>query len=510
MKRIYKIGSVLLQTVKQRSLEFVVFVCGAAVMVFELVGSRILAPYIGTSLYVWTSLIGVVLGALSIGYFLGGRIADKHPYPKPLSFAILCAAVSIGLVGFFKDAVLAALASLIVEHIEVRAFFSSLALFGPASIFLGMVSPFAARLKINAVSGSGATVGGLYALSTLGSIAGTFLAGFFLIPFFGSTKILFFLAAILLLTSMTLLPMKTARRGLPFQHMLSISLLVSFLIPLTHNHIRSNLIDVDTAYNRIWIFNGAHPATGKQTLNLMTDPFGIQSAMFLESDEPVFEYLKFYRLAEFFNPNIKKVLLIGGGAYSYPKIFLKQFPNGAIDVVEIDPKLTELARAYFRLRDDGRLRIFHEDGRVFINRVEERYDAIFSDAFTSASSIPFHLTTIQAVRREFEMLREGGLTIVNTISAIDGERGKFLRAEYATYRAIFPQVFLFPVASNDPHAVQNILLVALKSPRLTHSSENTEIAALLARQWKKEIPLDMPVLTDDFAPVDYYRRNTFF
>ena len=180
-----------------------VFICGAVVMIFELVGSRMLGPYFGTSIFVWTSLIGVILGSLSFGYYWGGKLADKKPSFRILSLVIFAAGIFIGLSALTKDYLLIALQSYIPD-ILLASVLASLALFLPASVFLGMVSPYAAKLKINSLDKSGSIIGNLYALSTIGSIAGTFLAGFYLIPNFGTNKLLLILPIILAITSLTL------------------------------------------------------------------------------------------------------------------------------------------------------------------------------------------------------------------------------------------------------------------------------------------------------------------
>ena len=153
---------------------------------------------------------------------------------------------------------------------------------------------------------------------------------------------------------------------------------------------------------------------------LKTDPHGLQGAVFLDgSDDLVFEYTKFYRLYHHFSPAANKALLIGGGVYSVAHDFLKHNPEGTIDVVEIDPGLTEIAREYFNLKDDTRLKIYHEDGRTFLNTSEEQYDTIFMDAFNSHLSIPFQLATAETVTEIYESLADDGVVLVNIISGIE-------------------------------------------------------------------------------------------
>ena len=206
------------------------------------------------------------------------------------------------------------------------------------------------------------------------------------------------------------------------------------------------------------------------------------------------------------NPEFKKSLLLGGAAYSFPKDYLKKYPDALLDVVEIDPKLTELAKKYFKLEENPRMRIFHEDGRVFLNSTEEKYDVIFGDAFQSLYSIPYQLTTKEAVQKKYDILNDGGVVILNIISSIEGEKGKFLRAEYETYKSVFPQAYLFPVRNaENGDELQNIILVAIKSDvKPSFESDNRELNGYLKNHWQKDIEKDVPILKDEFAPVDYY------
>ena len=483
-----------------------VFVCGAVTMIMEIAGSRALAPFLGTSIVIWTALIGVILGALSFGYWLGGRIADRCPSVRVFSAVIFAAGIFIVLSVLIRGFVLN-LAQDKIQNIHAAALMVIFSLFAAPSILLGMVTPYAVRLRIKSVESSGAAAGNIYALSTAGSIAGTFAAGFFLIPLFGSTNIFFMLAAALFAVAVMahgghLLKIKTAA--------LIFALAVFFPLAARPELLMSpGVIDLNTAYNRLLIITDMNAA--RPTRSLIMDPYGIQSAMYLDaSDELVFEYTKFFRLAGHFRPDIKNALMFGGAAYSYPKDFLRRHENATMDVVEIDPGMTAAAREYFYLPDDPRLNIFHEDARTFLNRSAGHYDVIFGDAFNSRLSIPFQLTTKEAVEKIYGLLNEGGVAMINLVSAIEGEKGKFLRAELATYRAVFPRVFVFTVRPADPADAQNIILVALKSeeePELT--SDNHEYAKYLARLWTGEIAADMPVLTDDYAPVDYYNMQLF-
>lgn len=486
---------------RKYNLELTVFFSGAVVMVLEIVGSRILSPYVGGSTFVWTSLIGIILGSLSIGYYIGGKIADKKHSPGTLSLLILISAALIGLTTLLKDPILTAIQQ---SDLGIRSasVLGAIILFAPASMFLGTISPYAIRLKMTDVKTSGSTVGNLYAISTIGSIVGTFLAGFYLISVFGNTKLLLILSATLVIASIFPTLKKTSK-----SHIAAIiALLIGFFF--VNNQIsvaKAGFIELDTQYNNIQIFDTKDIYTNKPIKMLKMNNTA-NSAMYLKSDELVFPYTKFYRLADHFNPHIESGLVIGGAAYSYPKDFLTKHPDANLDVVEIDPKLTELAKEHFRLKDDPRLTSYHEDGRTYLNTTEKRYDAIYMDAFGSSYSIPYQLTTIETIEKMYEILNDDGVVITNIISAIDGDKGKFFRAEYKTYLEVFPQVYVFPVRDkNNTESAQNIILVAIKSDDpATFTSENPELNSYLKHLSTNEIATDMPILTDDFAPVDQY------
>ncbi|PIR93199.1 spermidine synthase [Candidatus Falkowbacteria bacterium CG10_big_fil_rev_8_21_14_0_10_43_10] len=486
---------------KKYVLELIVFICGAAVMVLELIGSRVLAPYLGTSIFVWTSLIGIILGSLSLGYYYGGRISDKYPDYKIFSLIIFLSAVCVTFIALLKFLFLTFLMGQ-VEDIKAGSVIAATVLFAPPSILLGMVSPYAVKLKIKDLAGSGSTVGNLYAISTVGSIAGTFLAGFWLIPQFGNTAILYGIAVVLLGTSILVY----ARGPLLIKAAILILIMGGMAghLELKKALADNGVLDIDTQYSRVLIFNGSDYKTNRPVKYMQCDT-NSNSAMFLDSGELVFEYTKYYDLAAHFKPDFKKSLMIGGAAYSYPKYYLKKYPNAEIDVVEIDPKLTELAKQYFDLRDNPRLRVYHQDGRIFLNKTENKYDIIFGDAFRSSHSIPYQLTTKESAQAMYGILNDGGAVLINIISAIEGDKGKFLRAEYKTFKSVFPQVYLFYVQTGEALKSQNLMLAALKSEEKPQfANDDKQLNLFLHNLWTAEITDDLPILTDEYAPVDNY------
>lgn len=492
-KKNYYAPKARVYTMRRFALEIIVFMTGAVVMTLEITASRLLAPYMGTSLPVWTSIIGVILASLAVGYWLGGRLADRRSDTHTLALLLLLPAGWILLIVLCNEPLLAALVgNFRISLITLSTIATVLLLAGP-SVLLGMVSPYAVKLKLQTLANAGSVVGRLGALATVGSIVGTFLAGSVLLSLLGTRSVFLLLAATLVLLSLLCGSMRRTQLALTLVIFLATA---GLAFASTENPRR---IDIDTDYSRIWVLDDGVVRTlyiGGST----------HSAMFVSRpDSLVYEYTKYYRLAKHFRPDLTRTLMIGGGAYSYPKIFLREFPKASMDVVEIDPMVTDIARKHFELKDDPRLTIFHEDGRVFLNRGGEQYDVIFGDAFGSYYSLPYQLTTLESVRRTYDLLTPNGLTIINTISSLEGRKSKFFRAEYHTLKKVFPHVYAFPVTTDDPRVVQNIMLVAAKgTDSLPLHSDNPEFDEMLQKNWQKPISDDLPILTDDFAPVDQY------
>lgn len=477
------------------SLELVVFLCGASIMVLELVGSRMLAPYVGTSIVVWTSLIGIVLAALSIGYSYGGKLADRRPEARLLSWIIFASALYIGLITAIKHLLFDAMTGNTWDH-GTQAVVISTILFGLPSVLLGMVSPFAAKLKTESVQKVGGTIGNLYALSTIGSIVGTFLSGFYLIAIFPISQIILGISLVLFICSL-LLYSHSIRDILIKTALLLVILMVSFFIDDLY---RNPLVTtINTQYNNVSLYESQF-GPEYRLARVMSLDNKLDSAMYLDSDELVFDYTKYYRLVEAYHPDIKKILVIGGAGYSVPKDFLKR--GVAVDVVEIDPALTQLAEKYFNLQPTSYplLTIFHEDGRTFLNRqTTQQYDAIMLDAFKSYS-IPYQLTTTEAVSRMKQLLKPNGIIMANVIGSAQGEKGQFLQWEYQTLRQHFPVVDLYLVSQPTAgREIQNLMLIGAFNE--ANQPFNPEVAGYLKHKWQQPIQ-GGKVLTDDFAPVD--------
>lgn len=483
-------------------LEFVTFYTGFAVLVFEITGTRLVAPLVGTSLYVWTSIIGVILLSLAIGYGVGGWWADISASRKKISGLIFGASVAI-LITFLVADYFALFLSQFQLDLRLTVFFLSLGLFSPASVLLGMVPPHVVKLALRDVNLTGKTVGRLDALSTLGSISGTFLTGFFLLPRFGTYWIMIFLVVTLFLLSILAAPNQQKRIKASYVFILVFVAMRNNLT--TWVRASADFVDVDTKYSRVQIYPSVYE--GEDVLRMQINSNN-SSAMFLDdTDDLVFDYTEYYDLYKAWGIEPEMTMMLGGAAYSYPKYFLQDQPGATIDVIEIDSELTQLAREYFFLTRSPQLGVYHQDARVLLNEWEEtrkgQYDVVFGDAFKARYEIPYVLTTLESMQSVNEVLDEDGVYLINVIGAVLGENGELARAMITTLREVFPQVEVF-LTEDDPYAVQNVMLVASKQVKELEVESDEEFLSMLLEEYRfmETVPEFRFILTDRFAPVE--------
>jgi len=485
--------------VSQKGLLAITFISGAMVMVFEIIGARLLAPYIGTSFYVWTALIGFVLASLSIGYYIGGRWIDKKPQVELLGYSLLAAGIALLIVLFIKDDFL----HWIIAHvhgIKASSIIASFVLFVPASIFFGSISPMVSKLLLTELNIAGKILGNVFSFSTIGSLVGTFTAGFYLLPNFSLTHILFGLISLSLLLAIYIFLMQKKWVLLIVSFVI---LLASFIVSIQEKK-TDYLFEYESSYNSIKIYKTVDYHTQDSILMMQ---LGRQRAggMSLNNRPLPFNYLYYFRLAEYFQPHFSSALMLGGAAYSFPKYYLNQYPNARMDVVEIDEKVTALAKKYFHLdTQNPRLNIFHEDARTYINSCQKKYDVIYSDTFRNSISLPYQLTTVEAIKKQYDLLNDDGLVLVNVIQAVEGKSSLFLQAEIKSFQKVFPQVYLFADGGKDQRKrVQSTIIVAIKSNKtFSFQSEMIGIDSLLQKE-VKNLQLSQQALYDDYAPVDY-------
>ncbi len=493
-----------------------VFISGAVVMALELLGSRLLAPVFGSSIFVWGSLIGVVLAALSVGYYLGGRLADLKPDFQILSIVIFAAGLFV--VG------LPALAPPLFDFTvklgigdRYSPLLATTALLGPPSILLGMVSPYAIRLVTRSVEKLGRASGNLYALSTLGSIIGTFLTVFVLIPSFGVNKII-------LALGVTLLVVAFFGLGLRLKvFVLLVLLVLPFAAPYLVSRrltiaaytlaLGDTIYETDTPYHHLLVADSYDPTHQSYVRYLILDD-NLHSAMDLNyPDRAVFDYTDYFHMGFLLNPKITRVLFIGGGGFTGPKAFLKDYPNVTVDVAEIDPEVIRVAEEYFFVNaSNPRLHIYNDDGRIFLQENAQKYDLVVLDAY-SKSYVPFHLMTAEFFKEVAAHLTGEGSVISNLIAGINGDASKLLAAEARTMGTTFPNVYVFPVSGTDYQNPQNVIILAtLQSSTLTKADfENlaTRTTSFEPPTLKDDVAnyfsietSNAPVLTDNYAPVE--------
>lgn len=463
--------------------EIIAAVGGATVMILELVGARMIAPYFGTSIYVWTAMIGVILGALSLGYWYGGILADRRADDRGLMKILVIAAGAIWVCAVLQESLLKSTADLSVD-IRIATLLSAALLFAPAATLLGVVSPYVAKLRLSSLKTAGQSIGRLYAAGTVGSIIGTFLAGYWLISWVGNAALAFSLVLILVLLSFA----ASYSGWLATRIVLAVLAMMGMLLPVALPH--EVIADIDSIYSRYLVKEIGE----RQPLRtLAVDPFSTQSAQLVDDpDTLVFEYTKRFMTVSKNHP-WQEMLVVGGGAFTFPLAAARAYPDREVSVVEIDPKLTDIAKEYFGLEDRSNLHIYHDDGRVFFNKsVPSKYDLIFLDAFSSLTP-PYQLSTLEATQATKHSLRDRGVVVANVIAS---PRDPYGEAVMATYQSVFTYVDFYPVYPTlDADARQNIVVV-MTDERSARDS---------ARRSLGVVPVEVKrgvVLTDDFAPVE--------
>ena len=482
---------------------FIVFISGAVVMGVEIMASRLLAPYYGDTVYVWGSLIAVIMIALAIGYRRGGKKADRYASIIGLSNIILVAGVFVVLIPASAPFVLELVRELGLPHIYEPLIPSAILLAIP-TMYLGMVSPYALRLTAKNMVDLGDVSGSLSSLNTIGSIVGTFLTVFFLVPNFGTREILTSMGVVLVVVSMI-----NQGRSYFFAAALLLVILVipsNLLIGRVLVLGRGDTIySAETPYSSLSVVDSQR--AGTRTLYLNNVP---HSAMYLNgSVTPVFRYTDYFDLALGYNPDIYRVLFIGGGGFSGPKQFLADYPGVTVDVVEIDPVVVDVAHRFFDVPlGDPRMGIYVMDGRKFLETAGV-YDLIVLDAY-SHTYVPFHLMTNEFMAMVDDHLSDDGVLVANIIGSLVGDTSELLWSEVMTTRQSILYVDLYSTRVSPDSLVQNICMVASKQyvyPEMIASSlisagARQRHVGFLDYKYMGEFPLDALILVDNYAPVE--------
>ncbi len=501
-------------------------------MSLEFSVSRLLIPTFGSSIYTWGSLIGVVLLGLSGGYHLGGKLADKNPSFEKFCSILFSSGLYIIFIPFISSPIIDSTTDIINAFLDnnigsyannLNSLFATFLLIIIPTLLLGMISPYAIKLATRSLDKLGNISGNLYSVSTIGSIIGTFLTVFLLIPFVQINHILYSLGILLLVSSTIGLKIMAKVLVLFLLLILSLSILfkdmnTSFFLDFQklHFHPGHVIYETETLYNHLDVIDNYNSINNRalflngylHSIMDKSEPYSLES-----------KYTKFFPLGLLIKENATKVLFIGGGGFSGPKYFLQYYTNMYVDVVEIDPEIVEVAKKYFFLDGSNpRLKIYTQDAREFLNNYPGKYDVIVLDAF-SKSYVPFHLMTVEFYRLLSDKLTSGGTVISNHIGIPNEDQpsSDLYRANLKTFSEIFPKAFVF--LTDYSKSLQNIIIALVKGgpPNENNISDKREIADLQEFNTKvieeinyKDYVLetslinkdDVPILTDQYAPVE--------
>lgn len=462
-----------------RLVRLVVFAAGFASLGVELAASRLLAPFFGTSLLVWANLIGVILIYLSIGYWLGGRWADRDPRPRTLLLILAVAGLAIGILPLIAAPLLElavpALAQFNAE-LGLVSFLGVVILFAVPVTLLGCVPPFGLRLATLDLSKVGSTGGGLYALSTIGSILGVYVTVFWLIPTLGTRLTFLVFAALLLLVA--LLGLARARAALLALTVLAGLLLVSGLQlrerGIGIKPLPNAVYETESPYNYIQVLD-------ENGLRLLTVNEGqAYQSVYYPGATLLGGYWDLFLVAPYLTTTAppRNLLAVGLAAGTVTKQFAKLYPNIRMDGIELDPELVQIGREWFDMHEPN-LNVIIGDGRAALLGSPTRYDIIVLDAYRQPY-IPFHLATVEYFDLLKQHLSERGVLAINAARTHTDTR--LVDALAATLRQVFPTVLEmdYPdgtntilLASANPVSVEayRARLAALQNPTLEQLAE---------------------------------------
>ena len=472
-----------------------VFGAGIGALATEITASRLLAPYFGSSTVVWANLIGIVLAALALGYWLGGRVADRRPRTTLLGAIVLISAISVAAIPFVAEPFL----DLTVEGLDdasagavIGSFIAVLLLFAPPVVLLGMVSPFAIRLAVTGIETAGAVAGRLYALSTAGSLFGTFLPALILIPAIGTQRTFLVIAALLAASACFLLGVRY----------LVVAAVLAALVVVPPGAVKAEqgLLHEETSYHQY--IQVVERSDGRRVLHL-NEGVAVHSVW-----QPGGNVLTggvwdaFLALPPLLGRPLERVAILGNAAGTTARALGVYYPKAEIDGVELDAAVSRVGRRFFGLGDNPRLTVHDADARPFLRRTERRYDLVVVDAYHQPY-VPFYLATREFFRLVREKLTPGGIVALN-VAAVPGDK-RLVRAIGRTVAAELPQVLEWPALRF------NTLVLGLTEPVASEELERrlangpadlASLRELLARDVRAHTASGRP-WTDDRAPVEW-------
>jgi spermidine synthase len=483
-------------------------------MAVEMAAARLLAPWFGDSLPIWASLIGLILVYLSVGYWLGGRLADRSPRPATLFRLCIWAGFLVGLVPAVSRPVLrlAAGGFARLDAVLLAGPLAAVLLLLAAPVtLLGCVSPFAIRLLLHDPQRGGTTAGRVYALSTLGSLLGTFLPVLVTIPNLGTRATFYAFSVLLLLTAWAGLLLNRGRRALPYLALLLIILALAWATSAGVVKADEGLVlETESAYNYIQVLRWGPGVQLK-----LNEGYGVQSVYNPEGELAggIWDY---FLIAPFFSPapkdetQVRSLCLVGLAGGTVSKLYTRAYGPIPIDGVELDPAIITVGQQYFAM-DEPNLRPLAADGRAFLASLppEQRYDVIAVDAYRPPY-VPFHLSTREFFALSRAHLNERGVVAINA-ARVQGD-DRLVEALAATMQEVFPAVFIVE-EPDEGFVTGNSLVVGTAQPStLADWEENIEglRQPMLAEMARRAAPhvrqaaknSGSLVFTDDRAPAE--------
>jgi spermidine synthase len=475
------------------ALNALVFSAGAGALATEIAAARLLAPYYGSSTVVWANVIGLVLASLSLGYWLGGRVADRRPRARVLGGIVMAAALLIAVVPFVAKPLL----DLSVEGLDelsagavIGSFFAVLALFAPPVTLLGMVAPFSIRLAIVDLSAAGAVAGRLYALSTIGSLLGTFLSALVLIPLIGTQRTLVASAALIAFAGALLL----SRRWL----VLAAGVAALMAIPPGAVKAQEGLLHEDESlYQYIQVVE-------RDDVRRLYLNEGVAVHSVWRQDELLTGGVwdTFLVVPPLLGRPVERVAILGNAGGTVARAMGRYYPQARVDGVELDPAVSKVGNRFFGMGDNPLLDVHGADARPFLRRTETRYDLIIVDAYRPPY-VPFYLATREFFQLARERLRPGGLVALN-VATVPGDR-RLADGIARTLAAELPQVVTWkPLRFNEIviGLEQETPLPVLRERALSGPEPLEELGRLLSDGLRESTARGDP-WTDDRAPVEW-------
>jgi len=485
---------------------WLVFAAGGVLMALEILSSRVLSPHFGNSVYVWGSIISTFLAALSLGYGIGGRLADRHPHLAILGRVLVA-------VAFFEALLLVAGERMVGFLGEATGgspggtLLATAVLFGPATVLLGMVSPWAIRIAGRDLGHLGATAGRLYAVSTVGSLAGTLAATFLLIPYLQLHQILASLLILTVLTGVLALGEAWASAG-AWRRELPALILATLLVVLAAGHLRPVTSFTDVLYRRLTPYQTLEVVEQGGHRLLFSDNTA-QAGIRLADGKPALPYFQVVPMALVLKEEIRTAVLLGMGGGNAGQMLHQVAPGIRVDYVDIDPAIPDVARRFLHFQAGPGDRIHIRDARRFLAETDEHWDFIYVDTYIGRS-VPFHLTTTEFFRLAKERLNPGGVLAVNLASGLGHP---FPLAICRTLSDHFQPLYAFQVpgaanvevfAVRDGDAISPAELLG-RARRLDERFALELPAVEILARYRLELDVelqDAPLLTDAYAPVE--------